>query len=316
MFKLKTIILILLLVVIAYQIYKLYSYNYSIVNTSQKIVLNAIEENNEEIMNRIQLFEENVDIKITEHYKKINDIYNKTTEINKMNNQTVINQYNQYEDNDLNNNCIYNSDESNPIGAENNKNPFIKPVVIDKELYMSSNSVTTKDDGTSTNKNDDDKKSNDDKESNDDKTSTNVSNKGNNYASKGIFNVMGESDNSVIQIEQNILHHTNDGNGGGSDGEEGGSGSGGDGGSGGDEGGSDGDEGDSDGDEGDKGGSSGDSRSSSVEEERSSGSSEDGSSDEHVYTYNMPEMFRNIYNQKVKVIDITDKITVIPNDAS
>jgi hypothetical protein len=53
-----------------------------------------------------------------------------------------------------------------------------------------------------------------------------------------------------------------------------------------------------------------------VEEERSSGSSEDGSSDEHVYTYNMPEMFRNIYNQKVKVIDITDKITVIPNDAS
>ena len=214
MFKLKTIILILLLVVIAYQIYKLYSYNYSIVNTSQKIVLNAIEENNEEIMNRIQLFEENVDIKITEHYKKINDIYNKTTEINKMNNQTVINQYNQYEDNDLNNNCIYNSDESNPIGAENNKNPFIKPVVIDKELYMSSNSVTTKDDGTSTNKSDDDKKSNDDK------TSTNVSNKGNNYASKGIFNVMGESDNSVIQIEQNVLHHANDGDGGGSDGEE------------------------------------------------------------------------------------------------
>ena len=296
MFKLKTIILILLLVVIAYQIYKLYSYNYSIVNTSQKIVLNAIEENNEEIMNRIQLFEENVDIKITEHYKKINDIYNKTTEINKMNNQTVINQYNQYEDNDLNNNCIYNSDESNPIGAENNKNPFIKPVVIDKELYMSSNSVTTKDDGTSTNKSDDDKKSNDDK------TSTNVSNKGNNYASKGIFNVMGESDNSVIQIEQNVLHHANDGDGGGSDGEEEG-----DSGSGGEE-------------ERGSGGSggSGDSRSSSEEEEGGggSGSSEDGSSGEHVYTYNMPEMFRNIYNQKVKVIDITDKITVIPNDAS
>jgi len=277
MFKLKTIILILLLVVIAYQIYKLYSYNYSIVNTSQKIVLNAIEENNEEIMNRIQLFEENVDIKITEHYKKINDIYNKTTEINKMNNQTVINQYNQYEDNDLNNNCIYNSDESNPIGAENNKNPFIKPVVIDKELYMSSNSVTTKDDGTSTNKNDDDKKSNDDKESNDDKTSTTVSNKGNNYASKGIFNVMGESDNSVIQIEQNVLHHTNEG-------DEGGEGS--------------------CSSEGDEGSCS------------SEGDEGEGDSDEHVYTYKMPEMFRNIYNQKVKVIDITDKITVIPNDAS
>jgi positive regulator of sigma E activity len=55
MFKLKTIILILLLAVIAYQIYKLYSYNFNIVNTSQKILLNSIEKHNNEIMNRIQL---------------------------------------------------------------------------------------------------------------------------------------------------------------------------------------------------------------------------------------------------------------------
>ena len=75
----------------------------------------------------------------------MSEVYNKTTEINKMNNQTIINQYNQYEDNDnnQNNNCIYNSDESIPIGPENNKNPFIKPTVIDKELYMSSNSSST-----------------------------------------------------------------------------------------------------------------------------------------------------------------------------
>ena len=162
MFKLKTIILILLLAVIAYQIYKLYSYNYNIVNTSQKILINSIEQHNDEIMNRIQLFEENVDIKMAEYYKKMSEVYNKTTEINKMNNQTIINQYNQYEDNDINqnNNCIYNSDESIPIGPENNKNPFIKPTIIDKELYMSSNSTST-----------------------------------------------SHNDNSIIQIEQNVLQH-------------------------------------------------------------------------------------------------------------
>ena len=248
MFKLKTIILILLLVVIAYQIYKLYSYNFNIVNTSQKILLNSIEKHNNEIMNRIQLFEENVDIKISEYYKKMSDVYNKTTEINKMNNQTIINQYNQYEDNDnnQNNNFIYNSDESNPICAENNKNPFIKPTVIDKELYMSSKSSVT---------------------SNDHK-----------------------SDNSVIQIEQHVLQRdesvtssTYDKKPGEEEGEEG--------------------EGEEEGD--------------GEEGEGEEGDGEEGDGDgEFVHTFTIPEMFNNIYNQKVKVIDITDKITIISNNAS
>jgi hypothetical protein len=239
MFKLKTIILILLLVVIAYQIYKLYSYNFNIVNTSQKILLNSIEKHNNEIMNRIQLLEENVDIKMSEYYKKINDVYNKTTEINKMNNQTIINQYNQYDDNDnnQNNNFIYNSDESNPIGVENNKNPFIKPNVIDKELYMSSNSSSS------------------------------------------------TQDNSVIQIEQNVLQRNESetsvdeksinkegdgGNGGDGEDEDGG------------------------GDEEDE--------------------EDEGDGEEDVHAYTVPEMFRNIYNQNIKVIDITDKITVVSNN--
>ena len=239
MFKLKTIILILLLAVIAYQIYKLYSYNYNIVNTSQKILINSIEQHNDEIMNRIQLFEENVDIKMAEYYKKMSEVYNKTTEINKMNNQTIINQYNQYEDNDINqnNNCIYNSDESIPIGPENNKNPFIKPTIIDKELYMSSNSTST-----------------------------------------------SHNDNSIIQIEQNVLQHNQSNT---SEEEKSGKGS-------------NGDEGSGNGDDG-----SGD----------EDGGSNEGSSD-GIYSFTVPEMFKNIYNQKVKVIDITDKITVIPNDAS
>ena len=262
MFKLKTIILILLLAVIAYQIYKLYSYNYNIVNTSQKILVSSIEQHNDEIMNRIQLFEENVDIKMAEYYKKMSEVYNKTTEINKMNNQTIINQYNQYEDNDINqnNNCIYNSDESIPIGPENNKNPFIKPTVIDKELYMSSNSTST-----------------------------------------------SHNDNSIIQIEQNVLQHNQsntsevgeEGSGEGS-GDEG---SGRDGGSG--------DEGS--GDEGS--GGNGDRDEGSGDEGSGGNGSNEGSSD-GIYSFTVPEMFKNIYNQKVKVIDITDKITVIPNDAS
>lgn len=253
MFKLKTIILILLLVVIAYQIYKLYSYNFNIVNTSQKILLNSIEKHNNEVMNRIQLFEENVDIKISEHYKKMNDVYNKTTEINKMNNQTIINQYNQYEDNDnnQNNNFIYNSDESNPIGPENNKNLFIKPTVIDKELYMSSKSTTTNDQ---------------------------------------------KSNNSIIQIEQHVLQRTESNT---STYEKSGEGDGGDG-----EQGSEEEGGEEQGDGGDGGG-----------EEQGSDGSEEGEGDEFIHTFTIPEMFKNIYNKNVKVIDITDKITSVSNSS-
>lgn len=239
MFKLKTIILILLLIVIAYQIYKLYSYNFNIVNTSQKILLNSIEKHNNEIMNRIQLFEENIDIKMSEYYKKINDVYNKTTEINKMNNQTIINQYNQYDDNDnnQNNNFIYNSDESNPIGVENNKNPFIKPNVIDKELYMSSNSSSS------------------------------------------------TQDNSVIQIEQNVLQRN---------------------------------ESETSVDEKsiNKDGEDGEDREDREdrEDEEDEDDREDGEDEEDVHAFTVPEMFRNIYNQNIKVIDITDKITVVSNN--
>ena len=149
MFELKTIILILLLAVIAYQVYKLYSYNYKIINISQTKITNMVEEQCEEIMNRIQLMEENMDIKLSEYNKKINDIYNKTTEINKMNNQTIINQYNQIEENiednqnKNNNNFIYNSTEE-PIIKENFSreptNLFIKNInTNNKDFFMSSN---------------------------------------------------------------------------------------------------------------------------------------------------------------------------------
>jgi hypothetical protein len=299
MFKLKTIILILLLAVIAYQIYKLYSYNYNIVNTSQKILINSIEHHNDEIMNRIQLFEENVDIKMAEYYKKMSEVYNKTTEINKMNNQTIINQYNQYEDNDINqnNNCIYNSDESIPNGPENNKNPFIKPTVIDKELYMSSNSSSTShnnnNSSTSHNNNNsviqieqnvlqhtESNTSNDEEDryekhyekSNNIKENVKNRNKSSDSRNKSsnIRNKSSDSRNKSSDIRNKSSDIRN------------------------------------------KSSDSSDSRSIEGGEGGSNDSGSEGG--DGLYTFTVPEMFKNIYNQKIKVIDITDKITVIPND--
>jgi hypothetical protein len=270
MFELKTIILILLLAVIAYQVYKLYSYNYKIINISQTKITNMVEEQCEEIMNRIQLMEENMDIKLSEYNKKINDIYNKTTEINKMNNQTIINQYNHIEEdnqnkNNNNNNFIYNSTEE-PIIKENFSreptNLFIKNInTNDKDFFMSSNKSSPDNNTNNTvtaNKNVVDNIS-----TSDDNTST------------SIIHQIDTNSHVIQQIDTKGNSST---------------------------------KGDSTKDDNTKGDStSGDNNSGDS-------NSDDSNSSNEISNFTVPDMFKNIYNNsKVKVIDITDTVTISNN---
>jgi hypothetical protein len=269
MFELKTIILILLLAVIAYQVYKLYSYNYKIVNISQTKITNMVEEQCEEIMNRIQLMEENMDIKLSEYNKKINDIYNKTTEINKMNNQTIINQYNQIEEdnnqNKNNNNFIYNSTEE-PIIKENFSreptNLFIKNInTNNKDFFMSSNKSSH--DNNTNNTVTANKKVVDNTSTSDDNTST------------SIIHQIDTNSHVIQQIDTKGNSST---------------------------------KGDSTKGDSTKGDSTkGDSTSGNS-------NSDDSNSSNEISNFTVPDMFKNIYNNsKVKIIDITDTVTISTN---
>ena len=170
MFDLKTILLIILICVCIYLIYKLYSHNSFILNKASETIMDNMDDQFEELNEKLVVFEELFTSKINECNKKVNDLYsmqNKVNEITKMNNQSILHQINQYdEEEELDkNNVIYNSVEAsttqplhtNNKDLERSKNCFIKindakNQEKDKEMfYMSSENKHKKhdkDDGT------------------------------------------------------------------------------------------------------------------------------------------------------------------------
>ena len=134
MFDLKYVLLIILLGVSIYLVYNLYSSNSRQLDRFKENIVDEIEVNLDDINEKLDNLYELVDSKITVCNNKIKDLYslqNKMNEITKMNNQSIINQINQYDDagdelDDLEKNPVFNSLE-NSAGPNSHKNTcFIK----------------------------------------------------------------------------------------------------------------------------------------------------------------------------------------------
>ena len=134
MLSIKNIILIVLLGVCIFLIIKMYSHTSSLIESTKNFIAENIEEQFEEINDKIQAFEENLDTKLNVFGKKINEMYsvqNKFTKLNeiaKMNGQNILNQLNQYDENSENSenhdegdkNCVYNSLENMDYSPQKN----------------------------------------------------------------------------------------------------------------------------------------------------------------------------------------------------
>ena len=132
MLSIKNIILIVLLGVCIFLIIKMYSHVGGLFDSTKNFITEHIEEQFEEINEKIQAFEENLDNKFNVFGKKINEMYsvqNKFTKLNeiaKMNGQNILNQLNQYdEDSDVgpdegDKNCVYNSLENMEYSPKKN----------------------------------------------------------------------------------------------------------------------------------------------------------------------------------------------------
>jgi len=136
MLSIKNIILLVLLGVCIFLIIKMHSHTSSLIESTKNFIAENIEEQFEEINDKIQAFEENLDNKFNLFGKKINDMYsvqNKITKLNeiaKMNGQNILNQLNQYdEDSDVGpeegeKNCVYNSLENMDYSPQKNDKNF------------------------------------------------------------------------------------------------------------------------------------------------------------------------------------------------
>jgi hypothetical protein len=132
MLSIKNIILIVLLGVCIFLIIKMYSHTSSLIENTKNFIAENIEEQFEEINEKIQAFEENLDNKFNVFGKKINEMYsvqNKITKLNeiaKMNGQNILNQLNQYDENsdvepdEGDKNCVYNSLENMDYSPKKN----------------------------------------------------------------------------------------------------------------------------------------------------------------------------------------------------
>ena len=132
MLSIKNIILLVLLGVCIFLIIKMYSHTSGLIESTKNFIAENIEEQFEEINDKIQAFEENLDNKLNVFGKKINEMYSvqnkitKLNEITKMNGQNILNQLNQYdEDSDVGpeegeKNCVYNSLENMDYSPQKN----------------------------------------------------------------------------------------------------------------------------------------------------------------------------------------------------
>ncbi len=133
MLSIKNIILIVLLGVCIFLILKMYSHTSQLIDNTKNFITENLEEQFDEINEKIQAFEENLDSKFNSFGKKINEIYsahnklNKLNEIAKMNGQNILNQLNQYDedssvgvDEENEKNCVYNSLENMDYSPKKN----------------------------------------------------------------------------------------------------------------------------------------------------------------------------------------------------
>jgi hypothetical protein len=144
MLSIKNIILVLLLGVCIFLLFKMYSHTSHLIDNAKNYITENLEEQFEEINEKFQTFEENLDTKLNVFGKKINEIYsvhNKITKLNeiaKMNGQNILNQLNQFDedtdvgvDEEVDKNCVYNSLENMDYSPKNdnklpNNNCFVK----------------------------------------------------------------------------------------------------------------------------------------------------------------------------------------------
>ena len=108
MLEIRILLIIILLGLSLYYIYKMYSFNSHIISKSAENIIDnmddkfdEVDEKFSEIDNKLQSIEDLINVRLEICYKKVNDIYslqNKVNEITKMNNQSIIHQINQYDE--------------------------------------------------------------------------------------------------------------------------------------------------------------------------------------------------------------------------
>jgi hypothetical protein len=153
MFDLKYLLIIILLGIAIYLIYNLYSNQSYLFNKFKTDINEKIELELEDLNEKIDNIEELVENKLKDCNKKIKDLYslqNKINEVNKMNSQSIINQFNQYDEGIDEaegvdeKNQIFNSAENsiNVVNNDkNNANCFVKYNQVktnDKEMFFTS----------------------------------------------------------------------------------------------------------------------------------------------------------------------------------
>jgi hypothetical protein len=137
MFDIRYILIIILLGIIVYLVYNLYSYQSSKVDKLKENINEKIDMEFEDVNDRLDEIEQLIEKRLNSSNKKMEDLYslqNKMNEVYKMNSQSIINQINQYdegiEDAGEQRDQIFNSVENSSVGKgvhENkNNNCFIK----------------------------------------------------------------------------------------------------------------------------------------------------------------------------------------------
>ena len=154
MFDFRYLLIIILVGISLYLIYNLYSFHSAKVDKLKENILESFEIECEEINEKLENLEDLVKNSLGEYNKKISDLLSlqyKMNDVNKMNNQSIINQINQYDEGieelDELKNQVFNSvendiNENSDVNLKNNKdNCFVKlnnSNKIDKEqFYMS-----------------------------------------------------------------------------------------------------------------------------------------------------------------------------------
>lgn len=162
MFDIRYLLIIILLGISIYLIYNIYTTQSRHFDILKENITSSLEIEFDDINEKLDNLEEMLDKRLGDCNKKIKDLYslqNKVIEVNKMNNQSIINQFNQFDENmegldenDEIKNQIFNSVE-NSVGNNKNNNCFVKINQVknqDKEMfYMSSDHKNNQFSGTS-----------------------------------------------------------------------------------------------------------------------------------------------------------------------
>ncbi len=152
MLDFKILLIIILLGIAIYLIYNLYTTQAKLLERVRENINQKIEDECDDLNERLDKFEEQIDRKINECNKKVKDLYsmqNKVNEVQKMNNQSIINQFHQFDEGmegieeiDETKNQIFNSLENSQSNKNLNKqNCFIKVNNVknqDKEMFYMS----------------------------------------------------------------------------------------------------------------------------------------------------------------------------------